>query len=198
MTVYAFDFDGTITTKDTFIEFIRFAKGDISTFAGFMLYAPILAMMKLKLYPNWKAKQQLFAHFFKGTNTEVFETLCERFAKERATIIRPQAFEEIRRALQAENKVLVITASIDKWVRPFFDEFGEKIQVLGTNIESKEGKITGKFISRNCYGKEKVNRLKEIFPNRNEYELIAFGDSKGDKELLENADKGYFKPFRGE
>ena len=81
MKVYAFDFDGTITTKDTFIEFIRFAKGDISTFAGFMLYAPILAMMKLKLYPNWKAKQQLFAHFFKGTNTEVFETLCELYKR---------------------------------------------------------------------------------------------------------------------
>lgn len=35
-----------------------------------------------------------------------------------------------------------------------------------------------------------------MFPNRSEYYLIAFGDSRGDKELLEYADEGHYKPFR--
>ena len=76
MKLYAFDFDGTITTKDTFIAFIRFVKGDLRTFLGLLLYAPILIMMKLKLYPNWKAKQQLFTYFFKGMNMKEFKLKC--------------------------------------------------------------------------------------------------------------------------
>ncbi len=198
MKVYAFDFDGTITTKDTFVAFIRFAKGDVKAFIGFLLYAPILIMMKLKLYPNWRAKQLLFAYFFKGVSIKAFEEQCNQFAQNSRFIIRPQAFDKIRQALQAGSKVVIITASIDKWVGPFFDEFGKNVQIIGTKIEESEGKITGKFTTRNCYGKEKVNRLKAIFPSRDNYKLIAFGDSRGDKELLAYADKGYFKPFRKE
>nr|WP_308532437.1 HAD-IB family phosphatase [uncultured Prevotella sp.] len=196
MKLYAFDFDGTITTKDTFIAFIRFVKGDLRTFLGLLLYAPILIMMKLKLYPNWKAKQQLFTYFFKGMNMKEFKLKCNEFARHNKTLIRPLALIEIQKALKEGEKVIIITASIDMWVRPFFSELDKDIRIVGTKIEEKEGKVTGHFITRNCYGAEKVNRLKEIMPNRNSYELISYGDSRGDKELLEYADKGYFKPFR--
>jgi len=196
MKLYAFDFDGTITTKDTFIAFIRFVKGDLRTFLGLLLYAPILIMMKLKLYPNWKAKQQLFTYFFKGMNMKEFKLKCNEFARHNKALIRPLALIEIQKALKEGEKVIIITASIDMWVRPFFSELDKNIHIVGTKIEEKEGKVTGHFITRNCYGAEKVNRLKEIMPNRNSYELISYGDSRGDKELLEYADKGYFKPFR--
>lgn len=196
MKLYAFDFDGTITTKDTFIAFIRFVKGDLRTFLGLLLYAPILIMMKLKLYPNWKAKQQLFTYFFKGMNIKEFKLKCNEFARHNKALIRPLALIEIQKALKEGEKVIIITASIDMWVRPFFSELDKDIRIVGTKIEEKEGKVTGHFITRNCYGAEKVNRLKEIMPNRNSYELISYGDSRGDKELLEYADKGYFKPFR--
>ena len=196
MKLYAFDFDGTITTKDTFIAFIRFVKGDLRTFLGLLLYAPILIMMKLKLYPNWKAKQQLFTYFFKGMNMKEFKLKCNEFARHNKALIRPLALIEIQKALKEGEKVMIITASIDMWVRPFFSELDKNIHIVGTKIEEKEGKVTGHFVTRNCYGAEKVNRLKEIMPNRDSYELISYGDSRGDKELLEYADKGYFKPFR--
>ncbi len=196
MKLYAFDFDGTITTKDTFIAFIRFVKGDLRTFLGLLLYAPILIMMKLKLYPNWKAKQQLFTYFFKGMNMKEFKLKCNEFARHNKALIRPLALIEIQKALKEGEKVIIITASIDMWVRPFFSELDKNIHIVGTKIEEKEGKVTGHFVTRNCYGAEKVNRLKEIMPNRDSYELISYGDSRGDKELLEYADKGYFKPFR--
>ena len=59
-----------------------------------------------------------------------------------------------------------------------------------------EGRLTGRFLTKNCYGAEKVNRLREVLvAPREEYYIVAFGDSRGDKELLAYADKGYFKPF---
>ena len=68
--------------------------------------------------------------------------------------------------------------------------------MLGTQIEVKDGMLTGRFLTRNCYGQEKVNRILALYPNRQDYYLTAFGDSRGDKEMLAWADESYFKPFR--
>lgn len=195
--IYAFDFDGTLTTKDTLLEFIRFAKGSGQMFCGFLLFSPLLLLMKLHLYPNWKAKQQVFSYFFKGMNIDDFNALCTHFAEQNKHLLRPAGIEKVRKAIEEEQAtVLIISASIDNWVRPFFDEIDKKIQVLGTQIETKGGLLTGQFTTKNCYGQEKVNRLTALYPHREAYELIAFGDSRGDKELLDFADKGFYKPFR--
>ena len=195
--IYAFDFDGTLTTKDTLLEFIRFAKGSGQMFRGFLLFSPLLLLMKLHLYPNWKAKQQVFSYFFKGMNIDDFNALCTHFAEQNKHLLRPAGIEKVRQAIEEEQAtVLIISASIDNWVRPFFDEIDKKIQVLGTQIEIKGGCLTGRFTTKNCYGQEKVNRLTALYPHREAYELIAFGDSRGDKELLDFADKGFYKPFR--
>ena len=195
--IYAFDFDGTLTTKDTLLEFIRFAKGSGQMFRGFLLFSPLLLLMKLHLYPNWKAKQQVFSYFFKGMNIDDFNALCTHFAEQNKHLLRPAGIEKVRQAIEEEQAtVLIISASIDNWVCPFFDEIDKKIQVLGTQIEAKGGCLTGQFTTKNCYGQEKVNRLTALYPHREAYELIAFGDSRGDKELLDFADKGFYKPFR--
>lgn len=195
--IYAFDFDGTLTTKDTLLEFIRFAKGSGQMFCGFLLFSPLLLLMKLHLYPNWKAKQQVFSYFFKGMNIDDFNALCTHFAEQNKHLLRPAGIEKVRQAIEEEQAtVLIISASIDNWVRPFFDEIDKKIQVLGTQIETTEGRLTGQFTTKNCYGQEKVNRLTALYPHREAYDLIAFGDSRGDKELLDFADKGFYKPFR--
>lgn len=195
--IYAFDFDGTLTTKDTLLEFIRFAKGRGQMFRGFLLFSPLLLLMKLHLFPNWKAKQKIFSYFFKGMNIDDFNALCTRFAEQNKHLLRPAGIEKVRQAIEEEQAtVLIISASIDNWVRPFFDEIDKKIQVLGTQIETNGGRLTGQFTTKNCYGQEKVNRLTALYPHREAYELIAFGDSRGDKELLEFADKGFYKPFR--
>ena len=195
--IYAFDFDGTLTTKDTLLEFIRFAKGSGQMFCGFLLFSPLLILMKLHLFPNWKVKQKIFSYFFKGMKIDDFNALCTRFAERNKHLLRPAGIEKVKQAIAEEHTtVLIISASIDNWVRPFFDEIDKKIQVLGTQIETKEGRLTGQFTSKNCYGEEKVNRLTALYPHREAYYLIAFGDSRGDKELLAFADKGFYKPFR--
>lgn len=57
MKIYAFDFDGTLTTRDTLLAFIRYARGDRRFVLGMLRYAPLLVLMKLGLYANWKVKQ---------------------------------------------------------------------------------------------------------------------------------------------
>lgn len=197
--LYCFDFDGTLTTSDTLLEFIKYAKGRGRFLMVFLMYSPLLVMMKLHLYPNWKAKQQIFAHLFAGMRIEKFDALCRGFAEESQHLLRPKGITLMHEALVAGVQVFIVSASIDNWVRPFFDIRNLKgVQVLGTQIEVEDGKLTGRFKSNNCYGKEKVHRIAEALKSfeRSEYEIEAFGDSRGDKEMLAFADKGHFKPFR--
>lgn len=197
--IYCFDFDGTLTTSDTLLEFIKYAKGTSRFLMVFLKYSPLLVLMKLHLYPNWKAKQQIFAHLFAGMRIEKFDALCRGFAEESQHLLRPKGITLIHEALVAGAQVFIVSASIDNWVRLFFDIRNLKgVQVLGTQIEVEDGKLTGNFKSNNCYGKEKVHRIAEALKpfERSEYEIEAFGDSRGDKEMLAFADKGHFKPFR--
>lgn len=197
--IYCFDFDGTLTTSDTLLEFIKYAKGRGRFLMVFLMYSPLLVLMKLHLYPNWKAKQQIFAHLFAGMRIEKFDALCRDFAEESQHLLRPKGITLMHEALVEGAQVFIVSASIDNWVRPFFDIRNLKgVQVLGTQIEVEDGKLTGRFKSNNCYGKEKVHRIAEALKSfeRSEYEIEAFGDSRGDKEMLAFADKGHFKPFR--
>ena len=190
--IYAFDFDGTLTTKDSLLAFIRFAKGDLSFVLGFLRYAHLLVLMKLGLYPNYKAKQKVFAHFFKGMTLSDFDTLCQKFTDAHRGLLRPEGVKAVEQAQTEKAEVVIVSASIDNWVQPFFPS----VKVLGTQIEVENGQLTGRFLTKNCYGQEKVERILAIYPDRQTYQLIAFGDSRGDQELLTFADEAYYKPFR--
>ena len=200
--IYAFDFDGTLTTRDTLIAFIRYAKGTGAFVLGFLRHAHLLVLMKLGLYPNWKAKQKVFSYFFKGMSLGDFDTLCQRFAADNRQLLRPEGIRTLEQAGEEGADIVIVSASIDNWVKPFFtspDGLADnlpKITVLGTQIEIADRKLTGRFLTKNCYGQEKVNRILALYPNRSEYTLTAYGDSRGDKELLVFADEAHYKPFR--
>ena len=190
-----FDFDGTITTDDSLIRFIRFVVGDLKTLWGMVFLSPMLVVYKLKLIPNYKAKQMMLSYFFKGMDKQQFQKIAEEYSlKHIDTILRPKAMEKITWHKELGHKVIVVSASIECWIRPWCDQNG--LDLIATKIKVKDGLITGKFLTKNCYGIEKVNRVKEAY-NLDDYDRIyAYGDSRGDKELLELADKSFYKPFR--
>ena len=197
MEVYAFDFDGTLTRHDSLVEFIRFVKGEKEFLKCFLRYSPQLVAMKIGLYPNWKVKRQVFSYCFAGMTEAVFEAYCTQFAQTKATIMRPAGLEKIQTLLKEGNAdVVVVSASVENWVRPFFGEMAPSMKFLCTQVEVKEGRLTGRFLTKNCFGKEKVARLRSLYPNRKDIVLTAYGDSRGDKEMLDYANEGYYKPFR--
>ena len=200
--VYAFDFDGTLTRQDTLIAFIRFARGTGRLLVGLLFFSPILILMKLRLYPNWKAKQQFFSWFFKGISIDEFNDFCRNFALQKCSLLRPKGIDELKKALAEGAKVIIVSASIENWVRPFFEQLfadsleSGQLQIACTQIDVRHFMVKGKFLTKNCYGAEKVKRIERVFPHRNTYWLIAYGDSRGDQKMFEYADEKYVKPFR--
>ena len=193
--VYAFDFDGTLTTRDTLFAFIRHAKGTAALVWGLLVHVPMLVAMKMGLYNNGKAKERLLGWFFKGTAEQEFEAMCQHFAADSAHLLRPAAVDAISEAVSEGCRVVVVSASIDRWVCPFFSNMPQ-VEVTGTQMEVRNGKLTGRFLGENCYGPQKVEKLRALLGDRSHYHLTAFGDSRGDRELLAYADEQHFKPFR--
>ena len=194
--IAVFDFDGTLTTKDTLVEFIRFAFGTRRMLGGFLRYAPLIVLMKLHLYDNSRCKEHVLSWFFRGMPYSEFEELGMRFAAQADSLLRRDTVALLQRHLAAGDTLYIISASAEEWVRPVCEQFGMRsvampngiAKVMGTRLEVSDGKLTGRYASPNCYGKEKVNRLKEVEPNRNDYHLTAYGDSRGDKEMFAFAD----------
>ena len=169
-----------------------------------MRYAPLLVLMKFKLYPNWRVKQKVFSRCFGGMTMERFNDYCRLFAEKYcSTVLRPDGVEAVRRALGEGAVVMIVSASVDNWVRPFFNDVlpsssGQgTLFVLGTQVEAKDGRLTGQFMGHNCYGAEKVRRISVMLPApREDCYIVAFGDSRGDKEMLQYADEAHYRPFR--
>ena len=194
-TIAAFDFDGTITHKDSFFRFLVFSQSTFRIVMGSIILSPVLLIYKLKWLSNYRAKQIVFSWFFKGWSLDDFNEKSRLFAIEIDKIIRPKAMDAIRVHQEAHHTLVIISASIENWVSYWAQQKGIH-HLLATQIEiDPQQRITGRLLSKNCYGQEKVNRLVAAFPNRQQYTLIAYGDSAGDKELLAFADEGYLNKF---
>lgn len=195
MKLAVFDFDGTITSKDTFLEFIKFTKGKWQYALGMLLCSPVLVAFKLHLIPNWKAKQIVFGYFFKGVDLSLFNDWGSAFASEIEQFTRPLAFEGVKKHQANGDNIVIVSASIENWIKPWADKM-EISNLLATQLEvDAENRLTGKFLTKNCFGKEKVNRILQSFPNRDQYFLEAYGDSRGDKEMIAFANVGWYRKF---
>ncbi len=190
-----FDFDGTITAKDSLADFIQYVVGKPSYYMGLFILTPILTGYILKFIPNHIAKEKLIAHFFKGWDADRFQKLADRYACEQIDkITRPQAIEKIRWHQEQCHKVVIVSASMEYWVKAWCDK--NSIDLISTRLEIKDKKLTGKFATKNCYGIEKSHRVKQAFDLSLYDHIYSYGDSRGDKELLALADESFYRPFR--
>ena len=190
-----FDFDGTITTKDTLLEIIKYQKGVSKFYTGFILCSPYIVAWKLGLIPNYAAKERVMRFFFSKTPIDEFQRKCNAFANEvLPSLLRPKALEEIKRLQQSGAEVVIVSASPANWSEQWRKTLN--IDSLATRLQIKDSKLTGRFDGKNCHGEEKVCRIRDAYDLNNYDEIYCYGDSKGDKPMLELATFAFYKPFR--
>lgn len=194
-TLAVFDFDGTITTKDSMLAFCRFVAGASAYRRGMIRLAPRLLAMKAGLVSRQRAKEALLSQFLEGKNKEELRSLAEAFTEEiLAHLIRPQALSRIQQHRNQGHSLLIVSASLDLWLTPWAAT--QEIPLLSSQGEFMDGTFTGKLTGENCRGEEKVRRITDYLGEELPDHTIAYGDSSGDTEMLQWADKAYFKPFR--
>jgi len=190
-----FDFDGTITTKDTLLEVIKYQKGSFRFYIGFLINAPFLIAYKLKIIRNSTAKQKVIQFFFNKTPLVSFQIKCDEFSlNELPSLIRPKALNEIKKLQSIGAEVIIVSASAKNWLQKWADEMSVKL--IATHLEIKNEKLTGNIDGENCHGEEKARRIKAAY-NLSQYdEIYCYGDSSGDKPMLALGTFSFYKPFR--
>lgn len=190
-----FDFDGTITEKDSLLEIIKFKHGSLKFYTGMLVNSPYLFAMKAGFISNQKAKEKVLRWFFGKLKLEDFQKLSDDFATNIIpSLIRPKAVTEINKLKNAGFEVVIVSASAENWLTLWCEKEG--LSLLGTILETKNGCITGSISGNNCYGEEKVRRVKEKYDLSAYRNIQCYGDTKGDKPLLGLATVSFYKPFR--
>lgn len=185
-----FDFDGTLTTKDTFIEFARHTVGRRRLILGILRNALWLTLWKLRIIDGGTAKEHLFSTLYRGMSREEFRRYGESFAVRIKEIERREIVDRLDRHIKAGDRVYIISASIADWIVAWAADHGLPPEnVIATEAAADPaGILTGRFSTPNCHGPEKVARLRKRLTDPERYEIYAYGDSAGDRAMLALAD----------
>ncbi|MCD4744843.1 MAG: HAD-IB family hydrolase [Bacteroidales bacterium] len=190
-----FDFDGTITKRDTFLDFILFATGKSKFSFGVFILSPVIIAYFLNLITNKKLKEIFLSYFFKKWSKEEFLHIADIYSEKRLPdLIKNEAMKRINWHKWRKHDVIIITASIKNWIVEWCNF--HDIRLIANELEFNGNFITGKLSTTNCYGIEKVKRLTEQIDLTKYKYIFAYGDGRGDKELLEFADEKYFRNFK--
>ena len=189
--IVAFDFDGTLTTHDSFTAFLRWKAEPFPYWLGLAALLPHILAYGVNR-DRGRLKAAAAARFLGGLPSERLTADAESFAMERAqAMLRPDAVQAWRNWRAQGALMVIVTASPEPIVRPFARALGADL-LIGTRLEVDEaGRVTGRFAGPNCRGPEKVVRLKQAF-GEDVTLAAAYGDTSGDREMLRIADvKGY-------
>lgn len=195
MILAIFDFDGTITKKDSFVEFIFYTHGTAKTFLNGLVLSPILILYFLKILPNWKTKEIFLTYFYKGWDKKRFNAAALNYSQKKLPqIIKKSAMEKLQWHKKEEHKVVVVSASFENYLQPWCQKEG--LDLIATKVEFIDNKISGNFMGKNCYGEEKISRIKEKYNLKSFDCIYAYGDSKGDLALKNIASEFHYKTFQ--
>lgn len=190
-TVAAFDVDGTLTTRDCVVPFMR-------RVTGARRIVPRLGVRPDQLIPvlagrdRDRLKALAAAAAFRGLR---YDDLCAAGALFAETVherwMRRDTLKSLERHRDHGDRTVLVSASFEVYLRPLAALLGVD-DVLATRLDVRDGIITGGLDGPNCRGPEKVVRLHEWLGDRSAVRVVAYGDSAGDREMLADADEAHW------
>jgi phosphatidylglycerophosphatase C len=185
--VAAFDFDKTLSTRDNVLPFVRHAVGPARLAAGLVRSSPRLVAATLDSRRRDAAKAALVRHTLTGFDEATFLRAAAEFADVvRAAHLRADVVERVDWHRAQGHETVIVSASFRDYLEPVAHHLGVD-GVLATELEVRDGRLTGRLAGANVRGTEKVRRL-DAWLGPGEVELWAYGDSSGDDALLARAD----------
>lgn len=192
----AFDFDGTLTVRDSFMAFLRWRVSPAAWWIGMAKLAPAAAGYAVHR-SRGRIKAAAVRVFLKGLPRAQLEAEAKAFAEFIApTFFRPDALEVWRRWRSRGARLVIVTASPDILVAPFARGLGAD-NLIGTELAfDDQDRVAGGFAGANCRGPEKVRRLREVFGEAMNLKA-AYGDTTGDVDMLAIAEEKGYQIFKG-
>lgn len=194
--VVAFDFDGTLTIRDSFTAFLKWRAGPLRWAIGALRLAPA-ALAYAFNRDRGQIKAAAVREFLQGSTRGQLEADASAFAQQHSrALLRPDALATWKRWRNEPVKLVIVTASPEFVVAPFARGLGANALIATEYVFDDQDRITGDYVSPNCRGPEKVVRLKAAFGP--DFELkAAYGDTTGDREMIAMAELAGYQVFKG-
>ncbi|SOC57447.1 HAD-superfamily subfamily IB hydrolase, TIGR01490 [Chromohalobacter canadensis] len=187
-----FDFDGTLTTGDTLMPFLKFVVGTPTYYAKLALLSPVLGAYYAKLLRNDIAKQVVLKQYLGGYHIDELFRFGERFSEEVIpTMLRPEGMERLRWHQAQGHECVLVSASMNVYLKSWAKR--ERFSgVICTALEvGKKGHVSGKIQGKNCHGDEKIKRIRSFMVGKPEIPTYAYGDTNSDFPMIRYVDFGY-------
>ena len=200
--IYVFDFDGTITTRDTFALFLRYYAGTSRWLVNIIRLLPTFIRYKSGLIDRHAVKKAVIHRFFAGKSAKDVNLRATQFAKDIIpALIRPAAQRRLDALLAhpdcGAESLYICSASIGPYLRAWAGSSGiHTNHVMATELAVNEDRITGELKGYNVWGENKVRRIFDQFAPHSVEIVEAYGDTRGDQEMLHAAKASFFQPFR--
>lgn len=192
MNIALFDFDGTITECDTFTPFIRKAIPRSRMIVGRLLLMPSILAYRTGILSASSIRQQIVYIGLKGFSKRCLETLGKNHANEfLSNVVRANALDRIQWHLDSADRVIIVSASLDVYLKPWCDKIG--VELICSQLDNKGDILTSKYYKGDCTGAEKVRRVESLIDLKAYEKIYDYGDTKEDDELLQIADEKYFQ-----
>lgn len=192
--IAAFDFDVTITTRDTFVPFLIKAFGKWRVWRAFLRLSPSAVMVLLGMTDRDRFKARLIRALFVGESVERVREVGRAHAAEILSWVRPAAIKRIAWHKAQGDRLIMVSASLDIYLEPVAKALGFD-DLLCTSPSTDDLVFDGNLLGGNCRGPVKVSRLKGLLGNLSDFDLSAYGDSAGDREMLAIADHAHYRTF---
>lgn len=187
-----FDFDGTLTTKDSLLAFFKFTHGKLHFWWNMLVSLPIILIWKLGLINAENGKNLIFNIFYKGWSEAKLAETGKAFVKERIPeILFDGAIDLVKSYQKDNNKIALVSASIDVYLKPFCQQY--HIKCICTELTFENGIYKGKLATKNCNKTEKVKRVAAVYQKSDFEKVVAYGNSSGDKAMMDWADESHFR-----
>ena len=194
--VAAFDFDGTLTRKDTLLPFLRLGLGWSRFWSVMVRCSPWLIGFALRVVTNHVAKCRLLHLALAGRATLEVEGWASHWLTALPSQLRSDVMAQLAGHQRAGHCCILVSASPDVYMRQVAKHLGFDALIC-TEMAVSDGVLTGALRAANCHGEEKVARLKHWMAEqqlqRECMTLYAYGDTKGDKPMLRMADHAWYR-----
>ena len=187
--VAAFDFDGTITQRDTLMGFLRHVGGNRLLARSLLAHAPAMARGLRDDESRDAAKRSVLGRILGGRLEGDVTEAGAQYAGSLPTRFRPDIVERIEWHRSEGHELVMVSASLVYYLRPVAETLGFA-DVIGVEMEvGADERLTGALAAANVRAAQKEIRLREwLGDDGRPIELWAYGNSSGDDHLLAMSD----------
>lgn len=183
--IAAFDFDGTLVRGDSLTRYLSRLLGR-DRFASALTRASPAMLAGYRSAGRDAAKAALLRQAVRGVDQARAREVGEEFALHLVRRVRPSMRDRLSWHSNQRHSLVLVSASLDLYLDPFgriegFDS------VIATSLEvDDDGLFTGRLQGANVRAAQKAILLTEMIGEQ-EVTLWAYGDSRGDHEMLQMA-----------